>query len=140
MFFLLFSSNVFCAKLFTDDDLEGYDYSNGQTERAPDTSLHVIQSRGPSQKEDAEYWCNRMTAAKDRLKRAIKGLIDKGITESDIRSSYGRRYIGASAVANAAIEEDKARDEARAARDDVNNIEEEAHRKEIPPGWLYCNY
>lgn len=146
IFFILFPTMVFAGttKLYTDDDIDVYRHPSDNENRAPiaGSSGSLLQEdRKPvNEKAEAEYWCDRMTKAKDKLKRAQKTLIDAGMTEAGVRGTYGRKYIGGSAVTDAAIEENKAKDEVRAAQDEVNYIEEDARRKSIPPGWLYCNY
>jgi hypothetical protein len=130
------------TKLYMDDDLNDYRHpsDNQNTMPTQNYSLETTPSQPLSGKADAEYWCDRMTKANNRLERAQKALIDSGMTAAGVRGTYGRKYIGGSAVADTTIEENRAKDEVRAAQDDLNNIEEEARRKSIPPGWLYCNY
>jgi hypothetical protein len=124
-------------KVFTDDDLQQYQY--GHTPRETTQEINNPLS-GVQGKKDAKWWCDTMTAAKDRLEQAQKALIDAGMTEVNIKNTYGKKYIGASAVADAKIEENKAKDEVRSAQDALKKLEDDAHREGVPPGWLYCNY
>ena len=131
------------SKAYTDDDLENYSKEN-RIPSSPDTvaAPHSsdIPKVGASEKDQAEQWCQRATQAKDRITKAKKTLYDSASTEVDTRRTYGRRYIGSTAVATTSIETDRARNELRDAEDDYKRIVEEADRKGIPPGWLYCNY
>jgi hypothetical protein len=140
---LISAFSVYAAeKVYTEDDLKSYDYGNGEVDNDKSDSSHSFQlkSSETSQNSEAEYWCNRMTNAKNRVKNAFLATVDSGVTARGVQKTYGTRYIGGQAVADARIEENKARNELRSAEDDVRNIEEEAHRKGIPPGWLDCNF
>jgi hypothetical protein len=143
--FLLVLSVLFAgsASAFTDEDLEKY--KSHDVEIQKDTEINLNQDTSPSQRPvnetaEAESWCDRMTKAKDRLRRAALAAVDSGSTAAGIQGTYGRKYIGGTAVVDSRIEYNKAKDELRAAEDDVKNIEEEAQRKNIPPGWLRCQF
>lgn len=126
------------SKVYTDDDLSRYQYGNGDQMGGRD---EVNSSSVSSSKSDDKYhWCDISTAANERLKRAQKALIDIGMKDAEVRARYGSRYSGSQAVAATGIEENKAKDEVRAAQDAIRQLEEDATRRNIPPGWLYCNF
>jgi len=131
-------------KVYSDDDLEIY--GRGIKQEEPDAPISKEQPQydlnisDTSKREQAEIWCQRSTKAKDRIERAKQALADSEITELSTRATYGRRYIGADAVATTSVATDRARKELRDAEDEYNRLIEEADRKSIPPGWLYCNY
>ncbi len=97
-------------------------------------------ARKRSEEEEREYWCDRGTKAQDRIRRAEKSTRDALVTETWTRNTYGSKHAGSQAVASTTIEANKAVDEYRAAQDDWERLQEEAQRRSIPPGWLYCNF
>lgn len=127
-------------KLFTDSDLEQYPSSEGVISSTRNNADNINSTAENKERSEAEYWCQRATAAKDRLERAQHALANSFMTSVRTSDKYGRKYSGSQAVTEAEIEQNRAENEARAAKDDYESLKEEATRKNIPAGWLSCNY
>jgi hypothetical protein len=140
---LMFITPVYAIRTFTNEDIEKYQGEEITSEEIPAPPAPIIKNESQQSNDDKEqakkdYWCNRATQARNRQARAAKALTDALVTEASISAQYGDRYSGAQAVTNATIERNRAADEARAAKDDLEQIEEEARKKGIYPGWLRC--
>ncbi len=131
------------SPVFTDMDLQKYkrssdsevQYQEYETPKITEPEYSVSDERA-----QRESWCERATKARNRVEKTKRALISASETYIRIKTTYGTRYAGAKAVTEASIEMNKAEAEAIDAENEMKRIEDEAHRKSIPPGWLQCRF
>ena len=129
-------------QLFTNQDIEKY---KGPSEaKTTDTKTvlredreEVRNDKNQSIREDQEkeYWCKKASAYKKKIKKADNAVKE---TEREI-SQEGSKGLHAgkkSALLQKRLE--KARKNVEYAKADLGELEDEAHRKGVSPGWLRC--
>jgi peptidoglycan hydrolase CwlO-like protein len=96
---------------------------------------HNEKGKKQKQEHEMEYWCKKDTACNRKIeeeKEAIRE-IEVEIFETKTKSSYSHRE-------NARLEKklEGAKKRLRKAEAELNDLENEAHRKGAKPGWLRC--
>jgi hypothetical protein len=124
---------------FSNKDLERY---KSPTDEAPvpATRRTVAKRRtaGKDEQREKDYWCNRARAyqkkidrARDKVKEVEQLASDESgglaFTESRLKKPTRRKY-------------ERAKKELKEAERELRYLEEDAHRKDIPPGWLRCQF
>ena len=129
-------------QLFTNQDIEKYkDPSDSKT---TDTKTVLKEDReefrndkNQSIREDQEkeYWCKKASAYKKKIKKADDDVkeTEKKISEENNKSLHAGKKT---ALLQKRLE--KARKKVEYAEADLGELEDEAHRKGVPPGWLRC--
>lgn len=99
------------------------------------------RARAIEEQKEKEYWCKRASAfrkrveeANDAVREAEAKLAALGSTPSKDKTKDRKR------AAQAQKSVDHARKELRERERDLSELEDEAHRKGVPPGWLRCQY
>ncbi len=134
-------------RVYTNEDLkkERPAQKQGRIDDQPDLKAsRAIKKRDP-QKSSADSgkdkWCkngthlrNRVDGAKDSLKTAEKKQADAAARAEQRKK--GRQK--ATAVSDAPVR--KAKGNLARAEKQLSDLEQDAHRKGIPPGWLRCQF
>jgi len=158
-FFLLLSLAVVCSvfstaadsaeralqdgpQLFTNQDIENYKSPyDAKTSSEKRASKEDISESSKDKKKrileehEMEYWCKKASTCNRRIERekeAIKEIQDEILdAKTNVRSSRKK---------NSALEKklESAKKRLRKAEADLNDLEDEAHRKGAKPGWLRC--
>jgi hypothetical protein len=145
LFIFFLSINIFAEEphVYTDQNLENYK-PTGKTyvpSREPQHISDIIHEIDI--KYDKEYWCRRgkiyydhiekakrrVTEAEDRFNKKRR---DNFMAPPNYRDSYGESLAEESLKNTQQYLED--------AKDELRELEEEAIRKEIPLGWLRCDF
>lgn len=125
---------------FTNEDIEKYrrpsDNKLHEQKRAapPEKMIEDSKSRG---KQEQEYWCKRASFAKRKVEKAVQDVRERE-EEITLEQSKTVRTSRKNATQQSRLR--KAKDHLFAAERDLNDMENEAHRKGIPPGWLRCQF
>jgi hypothetical protein len=123
---------------YTNKDVERY--KNPSDNRPPDAKKSVMENRTDSKKSLKERrlqedWCDRASVCNreiDDEKETVKEI------EHELLSAKGRDNHKKVAALQRKLENSKKR--LKKAEGNLNALENEAHRKGIPPGWLRCRF
>lgn len=131
-------------QIFTNQDIEKY--IGPSDSKATDTKTvsredreEVRNKKNQSIREEREkeYWCKKALAYKKKIKKA-----DDDVKETENKiSEESRKNLHAdkkTALLQKRLE--KARKKVEYAEADLGELEDEAHRKGVPPGWLRCQF
>lgn len=147
--FSLFPAPVKCAdpvgdkpRVFTNEDIEKYKSPSDSI--TTDTKTVLQEDREESRKSknqrikeerEMEFWCKKASAYKKKIKEADEDVkeIEKELSEEGSKSSASSKKI---ALRQKKL--DKATKRLKGAEADLGELEDEAHRKGIKPGWLRC--
>ncbi len=117
---------------FSNKDLEKYKNSSDD---AAESGMD-IDKRGENigraekrEQREKEYWCKKASLYRKKIDKAEGEMKE---TEKDRAAAEGRH----SRTAVKKLERTKR--QLRDAKIDLRDLEDEAHRKGIPPGWLRC--
>jgi hypothetical protein len=124
---------------FSNKDLERYKSPTDETP-APATRQTASKRRTArnDQQREKDYWCSRAQAYQKKIDRAQDKVKDveqlasdesggQAFTESRLKKPTRRKY-------------ERAKKELKEAERELRYLEEDAHRKDIPPGWLRCQF
>lgn len=137
---VLFTTAAFASETqyFTNEDLKKYNSSPVTT---------VSKSQSPSKakpSKDPEHWCSRAKSAETAIKKAKD---DVSKHESTIASLQKEAELDAKKQKSNALKiksEQKKLEEAKSrlkkAEDDLKAIHDDARQKDIPAGWLRCQF
>ncbi len=127
------------APLYTNQDIEKYKRpSNSKTGvvRTDKTSEKSGKSQKLKEEHEKEYWCKTATSYKRKIEK-VKDDIAEAEKELSGESSMHISYKKKKAIQNKIT---KSMKQLRYAEKDLAEFEGEAHRKEVPPGWLRCQF
>jgi hypothetical protein len=140
----------FCEEkplLFTNDDIEKYRQpsDNKPQEQKPQQqqkktvpSAKKDEDKKNQGKQGQEYWCKRTTAAMRKIEKAAQDVREREEEISREQSKNGHTSRKKNTTLQGKLK--KAKDHLSSAERDLSDIEHEAHRKSIPPGWLRCQF
>lgn len=124
---------------FANRDLQPYDDSPNhklqeQDSPAPKGSgprkAKTADSREQAQKE---YWCKKASQQRRKVQRLNDDVSEK---EQQLEEENRKGVVGHKKTAALNKEFTKTRKRLKYAQDDLSAVEDEAHRKGVPPGWL----
>jgi predicted nucleic acid-binding Zn-ribbon protein len=141
--FYFFSGTGYCEgkpPSYSNDDIENY--RNPSDNRPQEKGKAAISSkhdagRKTRGKQDQEYWCKRATTIKEKIELAGRDVKER---EEDISREQSKNVHTSRKMNTLQDRLKKAKDRLSSAERDLNDIEHEAHRKSIPPGWLRCQF
>jgi hypothetical protein len=139
----LFAGAGFCEEKspsFSNDDIDKYrnPSDNGlQERRRTTTSVKKDENKKAQGKQDQEYWCKRATVMKKKIENAERDVRER---EEDISREQSKTFHTSRKMNTLQSRLKKAKDHLSSAERDLNDIEHEAHRKGIRPGWLRCQF
>jgi hypothetical protein len=124
---------------FSNKDLERYRSASDEAP-VPVTALKAEKPAATRKDEQREknYWCSRaqtyqkkIDRARDKVKEVEQLASDESgglaFSESRLKKPTRKKY-------------ERAKKELREAERELQYLEEDAHRKDIPPGWLRCQF
>jgi hypothetical protein len=130
---------------YSDRDLDKYrNPADGTPSTVPAPSKHTSQKKAGSDSKEKEYWCKAATKqakvvekAKDRVQSAESAVAKRqdGANHKPPSDRKAQKRL-ADAQKKLAKEQKKCAQEEAA----LSALENRAHRKGIPPGWLKCNF
>jgi hypothetical protein len=130
-------------KVFTNQDIEKYKKpsdSEPQSTKIDRTIDKTSERREKAEKikeeREREYWCKKATQYRrniDKIKEEIAET-EKALSGESGEKLFHKKKKG--------LKKKLQRDNKRLkyARQDLAEIEDEAHRNKIPPGWLRCQF
>ncbi len=140
---LLFAGNALCEDKplsFSNDDIDKYrnpsDNRPQERRRAPASTIKNDNKKTRG-KQEQEYWCKRATMAKRKIENAGRDVREQ---EEDISREESKNVRTSRKMNTLKSRLKKAKDHLSSAERDLNDIEHEAHRKSVPPGWLRCQF
>ncbi len=121
---------------FTNKDIEQYKTpSDNKSYIKIDTSPSEKKEKAQKAKVNAEkeYWCKKATQYKDIVNRKNETVaeLEKELT-AEKNTDKKKKAIEKKIVL--------AKKQLKYAERDLGNLESEAHRKGVPPGWLRCQF
>lgn len=149
LFIILLSVSAALAaepQVFRNTDLEKYSGgSDAQAVEQPRPSDNSGAQR--KETEDAivaerKYWCDASTQAENRVKKAEENLTAANQKRGEAwrNLSSGNYAAAAEADAKAQKELEDAKEELAEANQERETLQGEAHQKNIPAGWLRCQF
>lgn len=124
------------APYFSNKDVEQYKMpSDNKTTNAKMNKTGTNEEKAKEKKEqqDQEYWCKKATSYKRKVEKSQDEVseIEKELSAEDL-----------SRKKKVPLEKrlKKAQKQLTYTERDLADFEEEAHRKDIPPGWLRCQF
>jgi predicted nucleic acid-binding Zn-ribbon protein len=141
--FFLFTGAGFCEdkpRSFTNDDIDNYRMpsdNSPQEQRKTAPSAIKDESRKARGKQEQEYWCKRANVVKRKIEKADRELRER---EEEISHEQSKSVRTSRKMNTLQSRLKKAKDHLSSAERDLSDIENEAHRKSIPPGWLRCQF
>lgn len=127
------------APLYTNQDIEKYKKpsdSKSAAVRTDKTSEKSGKSQKLKEEHEREYWCKTATSYKRKIEK-VKDDIAEAEKELSGESSMHISYKKKKTIQNKIT---KSKKQLRYAEKDLAEFEGEAHRKEVPPGWLRCQF
>ncbi|MBI5076568.1 MAG: hypothetical protein HZB62_15560 [Nitrospirae bacterium] len=125
---------------FTNDDIDKYrnpsDSRPREQRKAPPSAIKD-DSRKARGKQEQEYWCKRAAVVKRKIDDAGRDVRER---EEDISREQSKHVRTSRKMDTLQGRLKKAKDHLSSAERDLTDIENEAHRKGIPPGWLRCQF
>lgn len=129
-------------QLFTNQDVEKH--KSPSDAKTTNTKAVLKEYREDSRKSknkrimeerEMEFWCKKASAYKKKIKEADEDVkvIEKEISEEGSKSSRSSKKT---ALRQKKLE--KATKRLKGAEADLGELEQEAHRKSVKPGWLRC--
>lgn len=149
--FFLFSSGDFqpcfaadSSPSYTDRDLNPYrNPADGRSATVPAPSRHTAKKAADRDGKEKEAWClagtrhaKKIDLAKERVQSA-DALVAKRQEEADRKPSDAKARKRLAEAQKKQVKEQKKLAQEEAA---LSALENRAHRKGIPPGWLKCNF
>lgn len=145
IFVIVFIGHFHAAGIlaFSDADLERYQQDNiriNRTERNEQIEQTISKQPQSEQRNNAQYWCEKGRSADDRVSTAALNVARLSGTAAGVTAVYGDRYSGSQAIADAHLALDVAEKELDATKKDRARLHEDAHRLNVPAGWLRCQF
>jgi|MudIll2142460700_1097286.scaffolds.fasta_scaffold03828_5 DNA polymerase III alpha subunit (gram-positive type) len=94
-----------------------------------------MDARAAKDNLERERWCKRATAQKKKIE---KTQYDVQTTEKALKREEERDFHGTKKSKQLRNKLEQEKRKFAAAEGEMNDIENEAHRKGVPPGWLRC--
>jgi hypothetical protein len=127
------------APVYSNRDIEKY--KQPQDSRRVETKQDIREERRLEAREaknnlERERWCKRATAQKKKIEKAQE---DVRTAETALRREEEKDIHGNGKKSRQLKDKlDLAKRRLASEERELNNIENEAHRNNVPPGWLRC--
>ncbi|MBI5849007.1 MAG: hypothetical protein HZB31_13865 [Nitrospirae bacterium] len=146
--FLWISSIAYGQTSFSNKDLERYktksDSGQGADYDSSKQGSETNFSRETSGDSDKDYWCRQGQQARSEISTANRNAAAAQEQYDDIHARFMTRNtkirIQKGEVDDARRKQDEAIEEVDRAKKALEQLESEAFRNGIPPGWLNCNF
>jgi hypothetical protein len=121
---------------FSNEDIERYRMPSDN--KAPEKSVNgaeTAQEKAREKKEqlDQETWCKKANSYKKKIERAQDDI-------SEIEKEFSAEKVSPKKKVALDKKLKKAEKKKEYAEKDFADLEEEAWRKDVPPGWLRCQF
>jgi hypothetical protein len=139
----LFAGAGFCEEKplsFTNEDVDKYrNPSDNRPLEQRKTAPSAIkdEKKRTREKQEQEYWCKKTTIANKKIDNAGRDVRER---EKDILREQSKNVHTSRKMNTLQSRLKKAKDQLSSAERDLKDIESEAHRKGIRPGWLRCQF
>ncbi|MGC2064489.1 MAG: hypothetical protein WA610_16085 [Thermodesulfovibrionales bacterium] len=133
-------------QVFKNSDLDKYSGGSAtQATEPPQPSDNTgKQHRGTVNGSVAseKYWCDMATASDNRIKRAEENLSNAKSKRAEAwrKLNSGNRYAAVEADAQAQRDQENAEAELAEAKQEKERLQDDARQKNIPSGWLRCQF
>jgi hypothetical protein len=123
---------------FTNQDIEKYKKPS-DSEPLPVKTDRTAENRGKllkaKEQHEKEYWCKTATRHKKKIEKAQEDIAEaeKGLSGEDGPLSYKKRSALQNRLKNA-------KRRLKYEEKELAEIEDEAYRKGVPPGWVRCQF
>jgi len=135
----LTASIAFAEKVLTNEDLEKFKVAPISKTPTENSSANTGEIEVQQNKEDAQLWCNRARELKDRISSAKAAHSQAQGEKAEAELNFLR--MGSSAARKEASSKlSQAEAAVQAAESALRDLEDDAHRQGIPPGWLRCQF
>lgn len=139
----LFAGIGFCdgkTPSFTNNDIDNYrNPSDNRPREQRKTTASAVKdgNRKAREQQEQDYWCKRANNLKRKIENAGQEVRER---EEQIAREQSKNIRTSRKMNTLQSRLKKAKDHLSSAERDLNDIENEAHRKSIPPGWLRCQF
>jgi flagellar biosynthesis GTPase FlhF len=124
---------------YSNRDIEKYkqpsDSRPVETKKSNSKEERKMDARTAKDNLERERWCKRTTAQKKKIE---KTKYDVQTTEKALRREEERDFHGTKKSKQMRDRLDQQKRKLAAEEGELNDIENEARRKSVPPGWLRC--
>ena len=126
------------ATSFTNQDLEKYRTDDSAAAPAAFRTEARKRTAKRDEQKDKAYWCKRAREYQKKIDRAKDEVKD---SEKDVSDDSGASNLSERKASKSSRRKyEQAKKQLREAQRDLSYLEEEAHRRDIPPGWLRCQF
>jgi len=140
---VLFAGAGFCEDKplsFSNDDIDKYRNSSDnrpQEQRRAAPSTKKDENTKAREKQEQDYWCKRASTAQRKIENADRDVRER---EDAISREESKNIRTSRKMSTLMSRLKKAKDHLSSTEKDLIDIENEAHRKGIRPGWLRCQF
>jgi len=92
------------------------------------------------EKEDKEYWCKRANAHRNKIEKAQSEIAETEEKLAKLKDAASREAGKKSDIKKAEKRLKEVERQRKENEKGMSRLEDEAHRKGIPPGWLRCQF
>ena len=136
------------GKTFTNKDLETYKNPSDNPTWAPKAEKKEDKNDGLKklhEEFEREQWCKRATVLKRKIEKAQDEVEDKEEKVADLKKEHSgadskRQPAYAKRIKRFEKDLEKSHKKVKYAQKDLDDLEEEARRKGVLPGWLRCQW
>jgi hypothetical protein len=122
---------------FTNEDVKKYrqpsDNGNAVVKHERSGDRGETAKKGEGQKEQ-EYWCKKATSYRRKIEKNREEVLNREKVFTDLKEGSGKKKKSAEEKL------EKWRRQLKESERDLADLEDEAHRRAIPPGWLRCQF
>ena len=129
--------------VYSNKDIEKYEYPSDSLPKADARKEKKGEAKRTWEQQDKEYWCKRATRYREKLEKAQEeaGRLEARLAElkdSASRELGRKRKTLAKDAEKTGKKLKTAQKQVRERQRDMDRLEEDAHSKGVPPGWLRC--
>jgi hypothetical protein len=136
------------SQTFTNTDLERYNAdTNGviipdKTPSAPAAAKKEKRVSKKTEEQSKKFWCARGSARRAKVDKTRAKVEDaeRELAEADPGPASKKKHSSAEKKVHAGKRVRAAKKELYLAEQSLNDLEQQAHSQNIPPGWLRCQF
>ena len=128
---------------FSNKDLELYENSADHTTRGAQSpelkgpEVQKTKAEDTRAQKEKEHWCRKATPQRKKIQRLREEIGEK---EQGLAEENPRGFTQNKKARSLNKELAKVRKRLKEAEENFGDLESEAHRKGVPPGWLRCQF
>jgi len=136
-------------KVFTNEDLKAYKSPQDNKTAPPKVAERREEKKDGLKKIqeeiDSEKWCKRGTSLRKKIEKAQDQVDnDEGkiadLKKENSEADFKRQKSNEKRIKRLEKDLEKSHKKLKYAQKDLSDLEDEAHRKGVLPGWLRCQY